>query len=54
VPVLPAVTAAAVKSTVEGEHTAAGLVITKLGLGLIVTLTRGAVYPAHDPDGKTV
>jgi hypothetical protein len=38
-PVLPAVTAAAVIFTVFGEHTAAGLVIVKTGAGLTVTAT---------------
>ena len=36
---LPAVTAAAVKSTVAGEHTAAGSLIIKFGNGLIVAVT---------------
>ena len=35
----PAVTAAAVRSTVPGAHTAAGLFITTVGLALIVTTT---------------
>ena len=35
----PAVTAAAVRSTVAGAHTAAGLFITTVGLALIVTTT---------------
>ena len=37
--VLPAVTAAAVMSTVAGEQTAAGFVIVTVGFGLIVTTT---------------
>ena len=36
---MPAVTAAAVISTVAGAHTAAGFVITTVGLALIVTTT---------------
>jgi len=35
----PAVTAAAVRSTVEGEHTADGFVITTVGVGFTVTTT---------------
>ena len=38
-PVLPEVTAAKVISTVEGEQTAAGLVILKTGVGFMVTVT---------------
>ena len=38
-PVLPAVTAGNVKFTVDGEQTAAGLVILKTGAGFIVTVT---------------
>ena len=37
--VLPAVTDAAVRSTVPGAQTAAGLVMDKLGLGLMVAVT---------------
>jgi hypothetical protein len=37
--VLPVVTAAAVMSTVAGEHTAAGFVTTTVGFGLMVTTT---------------
>ena len=44
--VLPAVTADAVKSTVEGEQTAAGFVITKAGNGLIVAVT-GTLTLSH-------
>ena len=36
---LPAVTAAAVRSTVAGEHTAAGFVIRTVGAELTVTVT---------------
>ena len=39
VPVLPAVTAAAVMSTVNGEQTAAGAVMVKTGVVFIVTTT---------------
>ncbi len=39
--VLPVVTAAAVISTVAGEHTAAGFVIATVGLALI--FTRGSL-----------
>ena len=35
----PVVTAAAVMSTVAGEHTAAGLVTVTVGFGLMVTVT---------------
>ena len=38
-PVLPAVTAGAVKSTVEGEQTSDGLAIVKLGVVFTVTVT---------------
>ena len=37
--VLPFVTSAAVRSTVDGEHTAAGSVILTVGAGVIVTVT---------------
>ena len=38
--VLPVVTDDAVRSTVAGEHTAAGLVILTVGRGFTVTTTR--------------
>jgi hypothetical protein len=38
-PLEPAVTAPAVRSTVEGEHTAEGFVITTVGDALIVIVT---------------
>ncbi len=44
----PAVTAAAVRSTVPGAHTAAGLFITTVGTGVIVTTT-GITADAHPP-----
>jgi hypothetical protein len=44
----PAVTAGAVRSTNAGAHTAAGLVITRLGLGLTVNNLVAKVVP-HDP-----
>ena len=37
--VLPAVTAGAVRSTVAGDHTAAGAVMTTVGVALTVTVT---------------
>ena len=44
---LPAVTAAAVTSTVKGEHTGEGFVITKTGKGLIVMVTGSiSLHPA--------
>ena len=36
---LPAVTAAAVTSTIKGEHTGEGFVMTKTGKALIVMVT---------------
>ena len=36
---LPAVTAAAVRSAVDGEHTAAGSVMVTVGNGFTVTVT---------------
>ena len=43
----PAVIAGTVISTVAGEHTAAGFVITRFGNGLMVTTTGlTAIHPA--------
>ena len=44
----PAVTAAAVKSTVAGAHTAAGFVMTTVGTGVTVTTT-GITADAQPP-----
>ena len=49
-PVLPAVIALVVMLTVKGEHTAEGLVITKTGNGLTVTVaTAVPVQPKEVP-----
>ena len=49
-PVEPAVTAAAVKLTVDGLHTGEGLVIDKTGLAL--TLPVRAMFEVVEPDVK--